>query len=81
MLAAFVLIGEVVNLRAVLINVSPDLFALLTFNLSLVPGDAGLAGGQPGNRFDRCRSIPASESYPGSFKPGCHGYCFARFVP
>jgi branched-chain amino acid transport system permease protein len=38
MLAALVLIGEVVNLRAVLVNVSPDLFALLTFHLSIVPG-------------------------------------------
>jgi branched-chain amino acid transport system permease protein len=37
-LAAFVLIGEVVNFRAVLVNASPDLFALLTFHLSLVPG-------------------------------------------
>jgi branched-chain amino acid transport system permease protein len=37
-LAAFVLIGEVVNLRAVLVNASPDLFTLLTFHLSLVPG-------------------------------------------
>ena len=38
MLAAFVLIGEVVNFRAVLVNASPDLFALLTFHLSTVPG-------------------------------------------
>jgi branched-chain amino acid transport system permease protein len=38
MLAAFVLIGEVVNLRAVLVNASPNLFALLTFHLPLVPG-------------------------------------------
>ncbi len=37
-LAVFVLIGEVVNVRAVLINSSPDLFALLTFHLSLLPG-------------------------------------------
>jgi branched-chain amino acid transport system permease protein len=37
-LAAFVLIGEVVNFRAVLVNASPNLFALLTFHLSLVPG-------------------------------------------
>ncbi|MGA2502722.1 MAG: leucine/isoleucine/valine transporter permease subunit [Anaerolineales bacterium] len=42
--AALVLIGEVVNLRAVLVNVSPDLFALLTFNLSLLPGVLVLLG-------------------------------------
>ena len=44
MLALFVLIGEVVNLRAVLVNVSPDLFALLTFNLPLIPGILVLLG-------------------------------------
>jgi len=38
LLAILVLIGQVVNLRAVLINVSPDLFTLLTFNLPLLPG-------------------------------------------
>jgi branched-chain amino acid transport system permease protein len=38
MLATLVLIGQVINIRPVLINVSPDLFALLTFNLPLVPG-------------------------------------------
>jgi branched-chain amino acid transport system permease protein len=37
-LAAFILIGEVVNLRAVLVNVSPDLISLLTFHLSTLPG-------------------------------------------
>src|SRR5574341_1266843 len=37
-LAAFVLIGQVINLRAMLINASPALYSLLTFN-------AGLAGG------------------------------------
>jgi branched-chain amino acid transport system permease protein len=37
-LAAFILIGEVINYRAVLVNVSPDLFALLTFHLPIVPG-------------------------------------------
>ncbi|HEX7621857.1 MAG TPA: hypothetical protein VF359_11770 [Anaerolineales bacterium] len=44
LLAAFVLIGEVVNFRAVLVNASPNLFALLTFNLSLVPGILVLLG-------------------------------------
>ena len=37
-LAAFVLIGQVVSLRAVLINVSPDLIALITFHLPVVIG-------------------------------------------
>jgi branched-chain amino acid transport system permease protein len=37
-LAVFILIGEVVNLRAVLVNVSPDLISLLTFKLPVVPG-------------------------------------------
>ncbi len=37
-LVAFILIGEVVNYRAVLVNVSPDLFALLTFHLPIVSG-------------------------------------------
>jgi branched-chain amino acid transport system permease protein len=37
-MAVFILIGEVVNLRAVLVNVSPDLFALLTFHLPVVTG-------------------------------------------
>jgi len=37
-LAAFILIGEVINYRAVLVNVSPDLFALLTFHLPIVSG-------------------------------------------
>jgi branched-chain amino acid transport system permease protein len=37
-LAILVLIGQVINLRSVLINVSPDLFSLLTFNLPLIPG-------------------------------------------
>jgi branched-chain amino acid transport system permease protein len=37
-LAAYVLIGELVNLRAVLINSSPELFALLTFHLPMLPG-------------------------------------------
>jgi branched-chain amino acid transport system permease protein len=43
-LVAFILIGEVVNLRAVLVNVSPALFALLTFHLSVVPGVLVLLG-------------------------------------
>ena len=38
LLAIVVGIGHVVNLREVLLNASPDLYALLTFNLSLVPG-------------------------------------------
>jgi branched-chain amino acid transport system permease protein len=38
LLAVVVAIGHVVNLRSVLINASPDLFALLTFKLSLLPG-------------------------------------------
>ncbi len=37
-LAIFILIGQVVNLRAVLVNVSPDLISLLTFNLPVLPG-------------------------------------------
>ncbi len=37
-LAAFVLIGQVVALRSVLINVSPDLIALITFHLPVVTG-------------------------------------------
>jgi branched-chain amino acid transport system permease protein len=37
-LAAFVLIGSVVNLRAVLVNASPELYDLLTFGLGLMPG-------------------------------------------
>ncbi len=37
-LAIFILIGQVVNLRAVLVNVSPDLISLLTFNLTVLPG-------------------------------------------
>jgi branched-chain amino acid transport system permease protein len=37
-LAVFILIGQVVNLRAVLVNVSPDLISLLTFKLPVVPG-------------------------------------------
>ena len=37
-LAAYVLLGEAVNLRAVLINSSPELFSLLTFHLPLLPG-------------------------------------------
>jgi branched-chain amino acid transport system permease protein len=37
-LAAVTLIGQGVNLRQVLINASPDLFALITFHLALVPG-------------------------------------------
>ncbi len=37
-LAILVMIGEVVNIRAVFINVSPDLFSLLSFNLPLVTG-------------------------------------------
>jgi len=37
-LAAFILIGEAINYRAVLVNVSPDLFALWTFHLPIVPG-------------------------------------------
>jgi hypothetical protein len=37
-LAVFILIGQVVNLRAVLVNVSPDLIALLTFHLPIYLG-------------------------------------------
>jgi len=37
-LAALILIGQIINVRTVLLNVSPDLFALLTFNLPLTPG-------------------------------------------
>jgi branched-chain amino acid transport system permease protein len=38
LLAVLVLIGQVVNLRAMLVNASPDLYSLLTFNLSLAVG-------------------------------------------
>ena len=37
-LVVLILLDQVIDIRQVLINVSPDLFALLTFNLSLVPG-------------------------------------------
>ncbi len=37
-LVALVLIGQVLNLRAMLINASPDLYTLLTFNLGLALG-------------------------------------------
>jgi len=43
-LALFILIGQVVNLRAVLVNVSPDLIALLTFHLPILPGVLALLG-------------------------------------
>jgi branched-chain amino acid transport system permease protein len=44
MLVAFILIGEVVNFRSVLVNVSPDLYALLTFHLPVVTGVLVLLG-------------------------------------
>jgi branched-chain amino acid transport system permease protein len=37
-LAVFVLIGSVVDLRAVLVNASPELYELLTFGQGLMPG-------------------------------------------
>jgi branched-chain amino acid transport system permease protein len=37
-LAILVLLGQVMNLQNVLVNVSPDLFAVLTFHLPLAPG-------------------------------------------
>ena len=37
-LAILVLVGQVVDLRAVLIQASPELYSLLTFGLPLVPG-------------------------------------------
>lgn len=37
-LAAFVGIGQIIDLRAVLVNASPELYALLTFGLGLIPG-------------------------------------------
>jgi branched-chain amino acid transport system permease protein len=37
-LAALLLIGNWINLRAVLIRASPELYALLTFKLGLIPG-------------------------------------------
>jgi branched-chain amino acid transport system permease protein len=37
-LVALVLIGQVINLRTVLIQASPELYALLTFKLPLLPG-------------------------------------------
>ena len=37
-LAVFVWLGHAINLRNVLINVSPDLLSLLSFNLPLAPG-------------------------------------------
>lgn len=51
LLAAFVLLGQMVNIRAVLINASPALFRLLTFNQDLPMGfgalllSGALAGG------------------------------------
>lgn len=44
MLVTFILIGEVVNFRSVLVNVSPDLYALLTFHLPVVTGVLVLLG-------------------------------------
>ena len=41
-LAAFVLIGSVVNLRSVLVQASPELYELLTFGLGTGPGIAVL---------------------------------------
>jgi branched-chain amino acid transport system permease protein len=37
-LSAVTAIAQVVNLRAVLINASPDLFSLMTFHMAMVPG-------------------------------------------
>jgi branched-chain amino acid transport system permease protein len=37
-LAALVLLGQVIDIRAVLLNASPDLYALLTFNLGVPTG-------------------------------------------
>jgi branched-chain amino acid transport system permease protein len=38
MIAIVVLIGKAINLRNVLVNASPDLYALWTFGLPLIPG-------------------------------------------
>lgn len=43
-LAGLVLLGQVINFRAVLVQASPELYALLTFSLSLVPGLLALLG-------------------------------------
>jgi branched-chain amino acid transport system permease protein len=39
LLAAYIGLGQVINFRSVLINSSPDLYALWTFNLPLLPGE------------------------------------------
>jgi branched-chain amino acid transport system permease protein len=41
-LAVLIGIGQVLNLRAMFVNASPELYALLTFGFSLVPGIAAL---------------------------------------
>jgi branched-chain amino acid transport system permease protein len=43
-LAALVGIGQIINLRAMFLNASPELYALLTFNLSLAAGILALLG-------------------------------------
>jgi branched-chain amino acid transport system permease protein len=43
-LAVLVLVGQVINLRAVLVQASPELYALLTFHMDLVPGLVALFG-------------------------------------
>ncbi|MFA5874394.1 MAG: hypothetical protein WC832_10550 [Anaerolineales bacterium] len=43
-LAALIGLGQVINLRAMFVNASPDLYKLLTFGLTLGPGIALLLG-------------------------------------
>ncbi len=43
-LATLVLIGKFINLRAMLVNASPKLFSILTFNQELIPGLLTLLG-------------------------------------
>lgn len=43
-LALLVLLGQAINLRAMFINASPDLFKILTFGQSLLPGISFLLG-------------------------------------
>ncbi|HEY5983595.1 MAG TPA: hypothetical protein VIU38_08980 [Anaerolineales bacterium] len=43
-LAAFIGLGQLLNLRSVLVQASPELYALLTFNLDLIPGVLAMLG-------------------------------------
>lgn len=43
-LAAFIGLGQLLNLRSVLVQASPELYALLTFNLDLISGVLAMLG-------------------------------------